>query len=144
MACASRAPRGDTGRMRKSRSVRPFAEVLRDLAATPGSSVAPPPDDSPRDPSGRRYHLVDASISSGRALELAAAGAAVAWDACGCQGFCGYAWLDRVEIRDLVASGRPKLPRKRDRWGRLSQWQADDGTDLVLAEADVRWASHLA
>jgi hypothetical protein len=130
--------------MRRSRAGRPFAAVLRDLESSPSTPVGQPVDSSPRDPFGRRYDLVDASLSPGRALELVARGAAVAWDPCGCGGFCGYVWLDRAAVGELVASGRPRLPRKKDRWGRLSRWQADDGTDLVLAEADVRWGAHLA
>jgi hypothetical protein len=135
---------GDHDGVTKSRREKPFAEVVADVMTETTPRVRPARDLCPRDASGRRYELVDGFISPGRALELAARGAAVAWDACGCHGFCGYTWFDAGAVTEMVAWGRPRFLRKKGEWGHLSEWKSGDGSELVLAEASVRWGTHLA
>ena len=96
------------------------------------------------DQAGRLYTLADDDVSQSRALELAAAGAAVVWDSCGCGGGCGLHWYTAEDVMTMVASGPPTIRHtKRDR-GRISQWRAHDGTALLLAEDAVSWGTLLA
>jgi hypothetical protein len=89
---------------------------------------------------GRRYWMADARLSPRRAYELVAAGAAVAFDDCGCGGFCGPVCVDHDRLKRLVQHGPPRVRRKGKGIGALEEWRTDDGDLLVLARGDVRWA----
>lgn len=91
-------------------------------------------------PDGRTYRLADARLSPRRAYELVVAGAVVAIDNCGCDGWCGLAWADHDELRRLVRHGPPRIRRKGKGLSSLEEWRTDHGDPLVVARGDVRWA----
>lgn len=125
------------------------AEVVQAVRDAPR---APPPEpprgqlsgrDQLVDLQGRRHERVCASIGPAAALERAAAGAQVVWDPCGCGGYCGLRWFHAGEVARMVAAGRPSVHRK-DPVAHLSAWAADDGSEVLLAVASVRWGGLLA
>jgi hypothetical protein len=91
-------------------------------------------------PDGRAYRLADARLNPRRAYELVVAGAVVAFDDCGCDGFCGLAWVDHDELQRLVRHGPPRIRRKGKGFSSLEEWRTDIGDPLVVARGDVRWA----
>lgn len=91
-------------------------------------------------PDGRTYRLADARLSPRRAYELVVAGAVVAFDDCGCDGFCGLAWADHDKLQRLVRHGPPRVRRKGKGFSSLEEWRTDSGDPLVVARGDVRWA----
>ncbi|MFI7588516.1 hypothetical protein ACIB24_15710 [Spongisporangium articulatum] len=97
-------------------------------------------------PDGTWFDRVENEISPGRAVELLTSGAQVAWDACGCGGFCGFIWLDDDSRARLRKAGRPQIGGrvKRGQWGVMSHWRSAAGADLIVAEAYVRWGAELA
>ena len=114
-----------------------FADVVREVEQQP---VVPVPDHSGVvDPSGKRWHRHLAEISPARALELAREGAPIAWDACGCGGYCGFDWYSTEDVARMVAAGNPKVRRTKRRKGSLSVWTSGDGDVLVVAEDAVQW-----
>ena len=103
-------------------------------------------DGSLVDQVGRTFVQTDDSISEARALELAAAGAAVVWDSCGCGGG-GRCELDSYtaeEVARMVASGQPAIAHTKRRRGVVSEWRAQDGTVLLLAQIEVRWGEFMS
>jgi len=135
--------------MGKHQEHQSFAEMVEEVKTAPANLVAA--DDSRRsggdtivDPDGRRYLRVAREVSSSRAQELAANGAMVAWDRCGCGGFCGLTWYDRDAVARMVASGPPRIRHKKRKRGKISEWHAAHGTDLLLAEGSVCWSGLLA
>ena len=114
-----------------------FAEIVREV------EQAPPPRVDDRsgvvDRDGTRWHQTAGEISPGRAFQLAAEGAAVAWDPCGCGGYCGFDWFGADEVARLVAAGRPTVRDTKRHQGNLSEWASEDGRVLVVAEQAVRW-----
>lgn len=122
--------------MTKSRG-KTFAETVREVQGQP---VVPEVDRSGAvDPSGKRWHQHLAQISPARALELAMAGAAVAWDPCGCGGYCGFDWYGAEDVARMVKSGTPKVRCTKRRKGKLSEWTDANGGVLVVAEDAVQW-----
>ena len=119
-----------------------FAEVLREIEQTPAAAERPSAGGT-TDPDGTSWLPVAARIDPGRALSLAAAGARVAWDPCGCGGYCGFDWFSPTEVARLVAAGIPVVRNNRRKYGSLSEWASEDGRSLVVAEAFVRWADLL-
>jgi hypothetical protein len=116
-----------------------FADVVRAVEQQP---VVPESDYSGVvDPSGKRWHRDEAEVSPARALELAGDGASVAWDNCGCGGYCGFDWYTPEDVARMVAAGTPEVSRhtKRRRGGSLSVWTSGDRDVLVVAENAVRW-----
>jgi hypothetical protein len=116
---------------------------VKDAAATRPSSrpsVGLRPDGSLVDQAGRTYARTEDSISEDRALELAAAGAAVVWDSCGCGGGCALDWYSAEEVTRMIASGPPTIAHTKRKRGAISEWRAPDGSALLLAEVAVRWA----
>src|SRR4051812_41503689 len=79
------------------------------------------------DPSGKRWHQHLAQISPALALKLAKAGAPIAWDPCGCGGYCGFDWYGAEDAARMVAAGTPKVRLTKRRKGNLSLWTSDDG-----------------
>jgi len=114
-----------------------FAEVVREVEQQP---VVPARDYSGVvDPGGRRWHRHLAEISPARALELAKEGAPIAWDPCGCGGYCGFGWYAANDVARMVAAGTPNVRHTKRRRGNLSVWASDDGGILVVAEDAVQW-----
>jgi hypothetical protein len=69
----------------------------------------------------------------------------VAWDACGCGGYCGFDWLGAERRGALLKAERPRIGgRKKGQQGNLSLWRSQQGVELILAEAHVRWGGELA
>jgi hypothetical protein len=114
-----------------------FADVVREVEQQP---VVPEPDYSGIvDPSGKRWHRHEAEVSPARALELARAGTPVAWDDCGCGGYCGFDWYTPEDVARMVAAGTPKVRHTKRRKGSLSVWTSGDGDVLVVVESAVQW-----
>jgi len=125
-----------------------FADIVREAREAP---PPPPPRTGPQlwtgrvqDKSGRIWTCVDDEITASRAFVLAADGAAVAWDPCGCGGYCGITWFGPDDVQRMVNAGPPIVARKKHRSGNLSEWATDDGQRLVVAENDVEWAGLLS
>ena len=127
--------------MTKRAHRRPFAEVVREVRETPSPPQAT--HGGIADPQGRHWVRNKQEISPGHALALAAAGAPVAWDACGCGGHCGFTWLAPDEVAQLVRAGTPVVRRTKRRHGNISEWATVDGQRLVVAEDAVRWGDLL-
>jgi hypothetical protein len=86
-----------------------FADIVREVEQQP---VVPERDYSGVvDPSGKRWHRDEAEVSPARALELAGDGASVAWDNCGCGGYCGFDWYTPEDVARMVAAGTPEVSR---------------------------------
>jgi hypothetical protein len=114
-----------------------FADIVREVEDEP---VVPAPDYSGVvDPTGKRWHRQEAEISPARALELAKSGARVAWDPCGCGGYCGFDWYGAEEVARMVASGTPTVRQSKRHNGNISEWATAEGDVLVVAEDAVRW-----
>ncbi len=130
----------------KQRSTPSFAQIVEDAKRAPRPLVEPADDGSRlTDPAGRTWHEVEAPISPGRARELVADGAALAWDDCGSRGYgAPVDWLSTSEATALAADGLPVLRTKRDPASELSAWATEDGASLVLATRSVRWGRRLA
>ncbi|TKV60677.1 hypothetical protein FDO65_03010 [Nakamurella flava] len=132
---------------RQARSRPPFAAVVDGLRRRP---PAPERDRRARlrAPDGRVFVEIDPDLIPDAAVDLVAGGASVAWDSCGCRGYCGIEWFDADDTAVLVRSGPPvfvpasrKVPHAA---GRLSAWHTDDGQVLVLASGEVRWGGLLS
>lgn len=88
----------------------------------------------------------DQQVSRRRRGHTVAEVVQVVWDPCGCGGCggcCGLRWFDAGEVARMVAAGRPSVHRK-DPVAHLSAWAADDGPEVLLAVASVRWGGLLA
>lgn len=70
-------------------------------------------------------------------------GACVAWDRCGCGGYCGFDWFTAEDVARTVAAGTPKGKRTKRRKGNLSVWTDADGGVLVVAEDAVQRGDHI-
>jgi hypothetical protein len=81
---------------------------------------------------------VEGEVTPDRAVEILSRGGPVAVDDCGCGGWCGVAWLSADEIRDLLAAGRPRVNRKKNRGG-LCELVAENGEPALLISGEVRW-----
>jgi hypothetical protein len=86
------------------------------------------------------------SLSPTQALAAVQAGALVAWDACGCGGYCGFDWLDEDRRAALTRADRPRIGGrpKKGQWGTVSLWRSLSGMELLVAQAYVRWGAELA
>lgn len=124
------------------RDRKPFSEVLREVQERP---VRPEPDRAGvADAEGTRWVKSRTSITPGEAVALVAHGARVAWDPCGCGGYCGFTWFSPDEVARLAAAGSPTVRSTKRRRGNISEWVAADGRVLVVAEDAVRWSDLLA
>lgn len=129
---------------RRSNS-RSFADIVREVergaVETPSDTATPA--GCLKAPDGPIWSYVS-NISAPRALALADSGAVVAWDPCGCGGYCGITWYTPDDVRRLVAAGPPRVKNNK-RWnGRLSEWHEPAGGRLVLAEDAVIWGHLLS
>lgn len=130
----------------KKRPVRQsFADIVRDVESTPQPIPEPKrpgigEDGVLTDPDGREYRRVSDEVGPARALELATAGAVVAWDPCGCGGYCGFDWFNADDVSTMVASGPPTIKNNKRHRGNISEWRSDPGVTLLLAQDDVRWS----
>ena len=124
-----------------------FQQMVDELKATPSVPTAEAPgicaDGRVITPAGRVYLKRVGDISSADAFDAAAAGAQLAWDACGCNGYCGLTWFDEAEVARMVASGRPTIRRTKKAYGSIAEYRSDDGRVLLLVEQDVRWGDLL-
>ena len=123
--------------MSKQPKVKTFAEVVREVEQQP--VVTARDYSGVVDPSGRGWHQHLAKISPGRALELAKEGAPIAWDRCGCGGYCGFDWYAADQAARMVAAGTPNVRHTKRRSGNISVWTSEDGGVLVVAEDAVQW-----
>jgi hypothetical protein len=133
------------------------AESFADIVAQVKAQPAPPPAPVGRagyhgtfwaDPDGIAYFLVDATLDPPDALALAADGARVVFDACGCGGGpgCPLDWLSAADVRGLAAAKTlPAMPpsRKRERRAELEHWRSDAGQGLVVAAIEVSWGDRI-
>ncbi|MCM0639522.1 hypothetical protein [Cellulomonas wangsupingiae] len=127
---------------RKSDRHKPFADIVREVREQP--TVSEPEADGVTDPEGTRWRPSRSSISEAQAHALLQGGARVAWDPCGCGGYCGFTWFGPDDTSRLMASGTPVVRNTKRRRGNISEWTAGDGRVLVVAEAAVRWADLMA
>ncbi|WP_421732449.1 hypothetical protein [Cellulomonas sp.] len=127
-----------------------FSEIVDAVKATP--ATPDPGADKPGvhadgtvvAPGGRAYTVAAHDISSAAAFDAAAAGAQVAWDPCGCNGYCGLTWFDEAEVARMVAEGRPQIRRTKKAYGSIAEYRSEDGRVLLLVEESVRWGDFLA
>jgi hypothetical protein len=121
-----------------------FADIVREVEAVPPAAL--PAGLSAgvlTDQEGRQYERVDEDITPERALELASAGAIVVHDPCGCGGGCGFDWYTAQDVKDMAVSGPPAIQKGKRRRGTISEWRAESGAALLLAEDAVRWANRM-
>jgi hypothetical protein len=104
-------------------------------AVEPGTVLAP---------GGRTHRETVDELSAAAAFDAAAAGALVAWDPCGCNGYCGLIWFDRADVARMVAAGRPHIRRTKKAFGSIAEYRSDDGHVLLLVEQRVRWGGFLS
>lgn len=128
--------------MDAKRRRRSFADIVAEVREQP-AAVEPLPT-GVVDPEGTRWHPGTSSISEGQAHALVERGARVAWDPCGCGGYCGFTWFGPEDAAQLVAAGTPKVRRTSRHRGNISKWTAEDGRVLVVAEDAVRWGHLMA
>lgn len=135
--------------MVKAKRAQPFAQVLRDVEGELAASTRPKlkpglHDDCFVDQTGVEYAICEEEITADRAHDLAAAGAIVVWDPCGCGGFCGFTWFAPDDVAVMVRSGPPTIRNNKRSSALISEWRSDAGETLLLANQDVRWADLLA
>ena len=123
--------------MGKRPPAKTFADIVRDAKENPEPPVAD--YTGAGDPQGRGWHEEAAEISPARALSLARSGAPVAWDSCGCGGYCGFEWFSPEEVSRMTEAGSPKLRAGKKHHGWLSEWATSDGDVLVVAVCEVQW-----
>jgi hypothetical protein len=127
-----------------------FSEILAEVKATPAAPVSDSEqpgihaDGKVVAPDGRAYAKTASDISSAAAFEAAAEGAQVAWDPCGCGGYCGLNWFDEADVARMVALGRPNIRRTKKAHCSIAEYRSEDGRVLLLVEEDVRWGDFLA
>ncbi len=82
-------------------------------------------------------------LAPSRAPELAReADALIAYDACACDGYCGYEWFSGDAFAE---AGNPRIkPVKNTLRHALSEYRDDAGRPLILAEGGVHWGGLLA
>ena len=114
-----------------------FAEIVREVEQAPSEPVKD--YSGVVDSSGTRWNQTDQEISPARALRLVIEGARVAWDPCGCGGYCGFDWFSAEDSRRLIAAGTPTVRHTKRHQGNISEWTSEDGHVLVVAEQSVRW-----
>jgi len=119
-----------------------FAEVVREVEATP--VVPEPKTGGVTDPNGTYWTQDIGEISPSEALDLATSGAAVAWDPCGCGGYCGFTWFGPEDVQRLVRAGTPIVRHTKRRHSNISKWVSEAGRSLVIAEDAVRWGDLLS
>ncbi|MBO9555898.1 hypothetical protein [Cellulomonas sp.] len=134
--------------MRRRPAQRSFADIVREVESTPRQPLEAPAagtlvDGVLTDPDGREYRRVEDTLTANRALALAAAGAVVVWDSCGCGGYCGFEWFSAQDVKAMAASGAPVIRNTKRARGNVSEWRSRSGDVLLLAEDDVRWAGRM-
>jgi hypothetical protein len=124
-----------------------FADALAQVTATPARQPQTPPGhhgDYWGDRDHRRYELVTEQLLPDDAVELAAKGAAVVYDACGCGGKqCELDWLSRSAAALVASSGPPFLKQSKHGRADLEHWRSVDGRDLVVVAVDVTWGNRI-
>lgn len=136
--------------MVKQRRQPSFREIVDAVKSSPSATSPEPteagvhPGGTVLAPGGRRYVKAASDISSADAWVAATAGALVAWDPCGCGGYCGLAWFGEHDVAQMVASGRPDIRHTKRARGSISEYRSDGGRLLLLVEEDVRWGGLFA
>jgi hypothetical protein len=94
------------------------------------------------DPLGREYAKVADDLEPADAKALAAHGATVVYDRCGCGGSeCELDWLSDTETQEL-ATHQPVIRHLgKDALARLAEWRTADGHALLEIAGDVSWAN---
>jgi hypothetical protein len=126
-----------------------FADIVAEVDATPSSPVVVAPVEPGKysgstlyDPDG--HALVEAGSRELGPEELRAAvldGARLAWDECGCGGYCNA--IEWPEREDLVREARRSAPRYQKNAGVHVRMLTGNGGDVVLAAGRVRWGDLL-
>jgi len=139
---------GKTGDVSKREPT--FADILKDVEREAAKPKPPPafhgpgrtPDGALVAPDGRYFREASWNVAPSQAAQLVAEeDVVVAYDECGCGGFCGYEWLSAEEIARLRGAGNPTLKsRKHHPAGSMSDWRDESGRPLLLIEGAVRWA----
>lgn len=135
--------------MVKPRRPASFSEILDAVMATP---AAEPSSEEPRiradgtlfAPDGYSYTKTVSDISSASAFKAATDGARVAWDYCGCGGYCTPRWFDEADVAGMVAAGRPNIRRTKRAHGSIAEYRSETGRVLLLVQRDVQWGNFLA
>lgn len=131
---------------RRRRGTEPFAAVL---AALPEPAAAPTARARPGelagavlwDRSGREFRVAVAAIPGSRAQQLAGLGAQIAWDTCGCGGYCGRDWVEGEDLARFLSGPAPRVLSKDRSWSGVAEWRAGDGAPLVLLSGSVRFGA---
>ena len=97
------------------------------------------------DPAGLLLVVSKDSIAPDEALELARAGALIAFEGCGCGGSasCPIAWFSPSEVKALVEAGTPSVAKRHASWSWIDVWTSGDSV-VVFAHGNVRWADLMA
>lgn len=118
-----------------------FTDIVNGVKDTPSLPSLPRP--SLIAPDGSCFFHTGRSLAPAEAVEMVAAGAVVAWDSCGCLGYCEIDWFAASDRAEFVRTGPPELrqpAKRRNRGhGELTEWRTCTGDALVLASQDVRW-----
>lgn len=135
--------------MRRQRQT--MAEIVDELRSQRPDSVVGMAEDATEvgglvGPGGAVFVKVKHDLSPDQAVLAVAAGALVAWDPCGCGGYCGLDWLNAGRRQALMRAERPRIGRrpKKGQWGTVSLWRSVSEIELLLVEAYVRWGAELA
>jgi hypothetical protein len=127
-----------------------FADIVRDVKESPDPRAQQythpgmQPDRTFVDQGGRVFHELHDVVTPAYARELAASGALVVWDSCGCGGYCGFEWLEPAAVARLAASGPPNPRSNKRSGGGIAEWVAEDGSSLLLMWGNVGWGDELA
>src|SRR6478735_11621475 len=95
------------------------------------------------DPSGSQLKLVAGDITEEEAQRLLEAGAAIAYEACGCGGAygdCTPVWAPENQLRELRSGPPPKFTDRHGAPTWLDAWASKHRT-VVFAHGDVSWGS---
>ena len=84
-----------------------FADIVEDFKAAPAPTR--PPRGQLIGPDGRCFYSVERELDPITAVALVADGAIVAWDSCGCQGYCELLWFEDSDRAELIRPGPPEL-----------------------------------
>ncbi len=107
-----------------------FAEMVTEASNEPPRPPEFRPDEFLTDPSGKVFQRIDAALSATRANELIAAGAAIAFDDCGCGGQCSVEWAEQSSVAAVPETKKRKKGRAAS--ASLEEWRSRDGAIMVL------------
>lgn len=92
-----------------------------------------------RGPDGVVYLPWTDRLSPAAAVAELRRGARVAYDQCGCGGYCDVKWLTPDELDELRSAPLPDLHPAKHGIARLEGWRSPAGEVLIAAVGDVSW-----